>query len=327
MKISDKVLVVCVIMCSLGIVFLIFYLQNHTYLLWSILCITVSAIGIVAVIIIRWRGRKRRAQPQFLFSQSNSESAETTNDRSTEERQKTTPSLPSIEVIKLVFHGRFGVGDVVESDGKYMKVRFSDAVKTFVYPDSFQDGYLKIYYLGEGSDPKVDPKPALEATSVPEMQTEQMAVRQNVLYRNAYKGYGNRAQAIYIKFCEEYGWDVSKSGCFAPQKQLFAEKATKEGYDVWFIANSNWTQTKGGVWRNMISSDFETIEESWDAARAGLYDLEHRRVVFAKVKGNGYIFLGIYQAVRVEKYQSMNGCTWKKFYRTVSTKYPQESGE
>ncbi len=323
-------------MCSLGIVFLILSLQNQTYLLWSILCIAVSAIGIVAVIIIRWRGRKRCALPQISFSQSNPESAEMTNDQPTEERQKTAPTLPSLEMIKLAFHGQFGVGDVVESDGKYIKVRFSDAVKTFVYPDSFREGYLKPYDPAAPPAPKTQPKPvpagqpaqAPTATSpTPQAQTEQKSARQNVLHRSAYREYGNRAREIYIKFCEEYGWDVSKSGCFAPQKLLFAEKATREGEDVWFIPNSNLTQTKGGVWRNMISSDFETIEESWDAARAGLYDLERRRVVFAKVKGNGYIFLGIYQAVRVEKYQSLNGCTWKKFYRAVSTKYPQESGE
>ena len=37
-----------------------------------------------------------------------------------------------------VRHKAFGLGTVVSTDGKYMTIRFGEAVKSFVYPDSFE---------------------------------------------------------------------------------------------------------------------------------------------------------------------------------------------
>lgn len=37
-----------------------------------------------------------------------------------------------------VKHKAFGLGTVVSTDGKYMTIRFESAVKSFVYPDSFE---------------------------------------------------------------------------------------------------------------------------------------------------------------------------------------------
>ena len=37
-----------------------------------------------------------------------------------------------------VKHKAFGLGTVVSTDGKYMTIRFDGAVKSFVYPDSFE---------------------------------------------------------------------------------------------------------------------------------------------------------------------------------------------
>lgn len=37
-----------------------------------------------------------------------------------------------------VKHKVFGLGTVVESDGKYMTISFGDVRKNFVYPDSFE---------------------------------------------------------------------------------------------------------------------------------------------------------------------------------------------
>ena len=325
MKTSDKVLVVSGIMLTLGIVFLIINLQFQLCLLWSILCIAVSAIGIVSVFVIRHKEKNRQKSQQRELSQAVRETKKTPNVVPTKEEQETALSLSPLEEISFVSHDQFGVGEIVESDGKYIKVRFSDAVRAFVYPDSFREGYLKRYDPATPPAPKVQPKP-LPAGQPAQAQAEQKSARQNVLHRSAHREYGNRAREIYIQFGKEYGWDLAKSGCFAPQKPLFAEKATQEGYDVWFIANSNWTQTKGGVWSNTISANSKTIEERWTEARAGLHDLGRRRVVFAKVKGGGYVFLGIFQAERVEKYQSLKECTWKKIYRAVSSRYPQESG-
>ena len=38
----------------------------------------------------------------------------------------------------VVKHKAFGLGTVVSTDGKYMTIRFDGAVKSFVYPDSFE---------------------------------------------------------------------------------------------------------------------------------------------------------------------------------------------
>ena len=46
-----------------------------------------------------------------------------------------------------VRHKTFGVGTVVANDGKYIKVKFENAEKNFVYPDSFE----KFLTLADGS--------------------------------------------------------------------------------------------------------------------------------------------------------------------------------
>ena len=46
-----------------------------------------------------------------------------------------------------VRHKAFGVGTVVATDGKYIKVKFDSAEKNFVYPDSFE----KFLTLADGT--------------------------------------------------------------------------------------------------------------------------------------------------------------------------------
>ena len=46
-----------------------------------------------------------------------------------------------------VRHKAFGVGTVVAKDGKYIKVKFDNAEKNFVYPDSFE----KFLTLADGT--------------------------------------------------------------------------------------------------------------------------------------------------------------------------------
>ena len=46
-----------------------------------------------------------------------------------------------------VRHKSFGVGTVVANDGKYIKVKFENAEKNFVYPDSFE----KFLTLADGT--------------------------------------------------------------------------------------------------------------------------------------------------------------------------------
>ena len=46
-----------------------------------------------------------------------------------------------------VRHKTFGLGTVVATDGKYIKVKFDNAEKNFVYPDSFE----KFLTLADGT--------------------------------------------------------------------------------------------------------------------------------------------------------------------------------
>ncbi len=46
-----------------------------------------------------------------------------------------------------VKHCKFGIGSVVELQGKYMKVKFAAVEKTFVYPDAFE----KFLTLADGT--------------------------------------------------------------------------------------------------------------------------------------------------------------------------------
>lgn len=93
MKTSDKVLVVSGIMLTLGIVFLIINLQFQLRLLWSILCIAVSAIGIVSVFVIRHKEKNRQKSQQRELSQAVRETKKTPNVVPTKEEQETALSL------------------------------------------------------------------------------------------------------------------------------------------------------------------------------------------------------------------------------------------
>lgn len=100
------------------------------------------------------------------------------------------------------------------------------------------------------------------------------------------------------------------------QKKLFASDATKEEYAVWIIANSNWTRTKGGKWQNVISGDFETINEYWDKNALDEFELDEiDRVVFAKSKDNVYIFLGEYKCAEIKHQDNV------KIYKRISKTY------
>ncbi len=146
--------------------------------------------------------------------------------------------------------------------------------------------------------------------------------RSNKLVRNLYKGYGTRAQPIYDECCKKFGWDSSKRGLFAPQKPLYALKATPEGYSPLFLAHSNWTESKGGNWTNTITPT--TIEEKWDTLDYVFYQDQCTRVVFAKTKhcNYNYVFLGLYKPVAHREETLPNGKTrWIKIFEKISDEY------
>ena len=144
----------------------------------------------------------------------------------------------------------------------------------------------------------------------------------NKLVRNLDKGYGTRAQEIYDDCCKKFAWDYTKRGLFAPQKPLYAAGATREGYSPWFLAHSNWTESKGGNWTNTITQN--TIEQKWDVPGDDFYNDTYTCVAFAKSKhcNWNYVFIGVYKPVGHRKEKSPNGTTlWIKIYERISDEY------
>ena len=108
---------------------------------------------------------------------------------------------------------------------------------------------------------------------------------------------------------------------FGRQQYLYAEGATPEGYSPWFLAHSNWTQTKGGEWSNKILRD--TIEEVWLKPNDGMYYDKTIRLMFAKTKSHGYVVIGLYRPINLEgKVLSDGNRVFIKTYQRISEVYP-----
>ena len=128
--------------------------------------------------------------------------------------------------------------------------------------------------------------------------------------------YSSSAEEVYNMCCTKYGFDRSFAWLFGKRQELYAMDATKEGYSVWFLAHSNWTDTKGGKWSNEIKDGTNHIIEYWDKIDDRFNNDKRTRLVFAK-KQNQYLFLGIYKFVKND---------WKtktKEYEQISTSYPE----
>jgi hypothetical protein len=133
----------------------------------------------------------------------------------------------------------------------------------------------------------------------------------DALIRN--QAYGTKAYDIYLICCEKFGWDKSQKGQFRIMKPLYAfEGEQKKKRSIWFISNSNWTDTKNEKWRNIIKD--KTIEEYWEKSSPPLYDSKTDRIIFAKNSSREYIFLGIYKV----KEQTKD----KRIYELYSSVYP-----
>ena len=128
---------------------------------------------------------------------------------------------------------------------------------------------------------------------------------------------GNTTREVYEKDCALFKWDSSQSGRFAGQQRQYAKNATPEGFDVWMLSNSNWTQTRGGQWKNTIAGNYSWIEERWDEdPDQSSGEFENNRVVFAKHPTRQYIFLGVYRPA------SYDSSTRTRKYERISDKYP-----
>ena len=133
------------------------------------------------------------------------------------------------------------------------------------------------------------------------------------------KFYGYNSKKVFDKCVEKMGFKKESSKDFDQHRRLYSKKTTKDGYGVWFIANSNWTKTKGGVWNNTISGNLNWIEEKWDKHPSEVVECfdSEKRVVFAKDPHHydGYIFLGVYEPV------SFDEKTGVRRYERISSEY------
>ncbi len=140
---------------------------------------------------------------------------------------------------------------------------------------------------------------------------------------------GTNTRKIYEEFAEKFGWDKFQANQFGRQgAPLYARKATPEGYNVWCIGHSNWTEDKGGDWSNEISYGEEFIDEYWEDISHDYNDFIslRYRVTFAKKKGSGYHFLGVYEVCEnpdtSKKVLHNDKSVWVKHYHRICENYP-----
>ena len=134
------------------------------------------------------------------------------------------------------------------------------------------------------------------------------------------KKYGTASNRIYEACIPVFGFAQEGLKEFGWNNPMYAKAATKEGYSVWMLAHSNWTDTKNGKWRNTISEGYRLIEEDWSENAAGLEkeNLGEIRVVFAKDAAGAYIFLGVFQCMVIDQEKRL------KKYELISDKYPRD---
>lgn len=237
-----------------------------------------------------------------------------------------------------VFHSIFGEGIVTEvKDGskphqKYITVAFKVGEKKFVFPDIFEK------LLKASSDALKDEVQSAFDTIEAEKERERFAKEQErmrvelekaeaerllfekkraqrthinttVISGSLMRGqpYGTAARDIFEAGCDAFAWHEYESKCFGWQTPNYSEVATREGYSVWFLAHSNWTDSDTEDVKNWI---FDSYMEQWWTSSDHPASTVRKRLIFAK-KDNHYVFLGVFQFVGKEEKRVQNG---KIFY-------------
>ena len=134
------------------------------------------------------------------------------------------------------------------------------------------------------------------------------------------KKYGTASNRIYEACMKAYGFAEEGKKEFGWNNHMYAKDVTKEGYSVWMLAHSNWTDTKNEKWRNTISEGFRLITEDWGENAAGLEKElpDEIRVTFAKDGSGAYVFLGVFRCTTIDPASRI------KKYELVSDRYPTE---
>lgn len=247
-----------------------------------------------------------------------------------------------------LIHKSFGEGvvEAVSNSGakKIISVVFAEKTVRLVYPDIFEQAIVTAAEpsvqtaimaeiekekktAAEERERRLEQKRQAEATiSAKPGKTAKPATPDPVETVSADspltagKKYGTASNRIYEACMKAYGFAEEGLKEFGWNNHMYAKGVTKEGYSVWMLAHSNWTDTKNEKWRNTISEGFRLITEDWGENAAGL-DKElpdEIRVTFAKDGAGAYVFLGVFRCTTIDPASRI------KKYELVSDRYPTE---
>lgn len=247
-----------------------------------------------------------------------------------------------------VYHKIFGDGIVraaAKSGAKMiLTVYFGKKTSMLVYPDIFEQGIVTatdpsvqaaiMAEIGEAqkaaieererrleqkrqAEALVSAKPGKAAKPATLDPVETVSTDSPLI---AGKKYGTASNRIYEACMKAYGFAEAGLKEFGWNNHMYAKDVTKEGYSVWMLAHSNWTDTKNEKWRNTISEEFRLITEDWGENAAGLEkeNPDEIRVTFAKDGAGAYVFLGVFRCTTIDPASRI------KKYELVSDRYPTE---
>ncbi len=250
-----------------------------------------------------------------------------------------------------VVHFVFGEGVIKEvKEGpkkhqKYMTVGFESGDKKFIFPDIFKmmlrtdsepltseiqrtldsirEEEEKERIEKEKEKARIELEKAEAARILAEKKKAKRShVNTTVISGDLIKGqvYGTAAKDIYDAGCDAFAWNSYESKYFGWQTPNYSENATKEGYSVWFLAHSNWTESNASDVKNKI---FETYMEQWWTESDHPRSTSRKRLIFAK-KDNRYIFLGVFQFVGKQRTEMRdNKIYYIERFDLVSENYPE----
>ncbi len=252
---------------------------------------------------------------------------------------------------QIVKHKTLGDGIIVAEKDlngiKYFTVNFITEIQEFAFPGIFESSYMRFKdgkQQNEFNNQYL--KPVIETESkikqdisniknTEDLKKEFFSIRplvvkathytpiSNSLNADLFSYYGSNSLDIYLNFCRRFGWKSNLSDNFGRQgAPLFAENATPERYDVWFLSHSNYTENVSNLtWINKISDNLDTVFELWnDNSRH--FDMGKPRIIFAKTSNDKYVFLGIYE---VKNKILLNNGSRLRVFKRLSEVYPMKS--
>ena len=250
-----------------------------------------------------------------------------------------------------VVHSVFGEGVIKEvKEGsknyqKYITVEFKVGDKKFIFPDIFEKllrtssetlrSEIQIAFDNikeEQEKERIEKEKEKARIEFEKAEAERLLLEKKLAKRthinttviggNLIKGqvYGTAAKDIFEAGCDAFAWNQYESKCFGWQTPNYSEIATKEGYSVWFLAHSNWTDSATAGVKNKISS---TYMEQWWMESDHPIATTRKRVIFAK-KDNHYIFLGVFKFIGKERIEIQDGKIYYiERFDLVSENYPE----